>query len=359
MTKIDTLELEAYLEEELGADVARIDALADGLNLILEISTEEDETYILRRANKLRDAGYMNDIGREYEIMRRLRDTPIPTPVPVTICDDESVLGDSFFIMTSLDGETVPLGSNLPERFRTPAARERVSHQLIDTLADVHLVDIEPFEGVCEYVTAREQVVYGMERLDAATSVTGHDVPTLRSVGEWLLQNAPSNLETTLIHGDYRPGNILFTGEDRPEITGVLDWEAAKLGDPLTELGYLLLRWRDDGDPTPSLDKLEERYSNHDAIRELRRDNENGLAPFTAKPGSPTRRELVARYEERTGISFENERFYRAHAAFLLAVVWEDLHRDGIESGAEPEEDPYIEYMAMLADSIVGGEFEL
>ncbi|KZN22495.1 aminoglycoside phosphotransferase [Haladaptatus sp. R4] len=354
-----TLALESYLAAELGIDVDEVDVLADGLNLILGISTEDDEKYVVRRETKLRDASYMTDVETEYKVMRRLADTPIPMPRPLAFCDDKSVLGGPFFVMSALDGETVSLGSDLPERFRNPRSRERIAHQLIDTLADVHSQAVEPFADVCERRTAREQVENAVERLDAATSVTEHDVPKLQSAGEWLLRNAPSHSKTTLIHGDFRPGNVLFSNSNRPEITGVLDWESAKLGDPLTELGYLLLRWRDEGDPTLSLDELEAKYPNHDSIRELREDNENGLAPFTAKPGSPTRRELVARYEERTGFSFKHERFYRAHAAFLLAVVWEDLHRHDVESGTEPEEDPYIEYMGIVANSIIDGEFEL
>jgi len=300
-----------------------------------------------------------NDLRREYGVLQRLRETPIPAPTPVLFCEDESVVGDRFFVVTYLDGATVPLGSDLPERFQNPRSRERVAELLIWTLADVHTLDLEPFEDVCERQTPLDQVAHATARLDEATRVTGRDFSRLRSVGEWLRENEPSDTETTLVHGDYRPGNVLFAGTDRPEITGVLDWETAMLGDPLTELGYLLLRWRDEGDPTPSLDEIEARYANDDAIRELRVTNESGLAPFTAKPGSPSRRALVAHYEERTGITFEDERFYRAHAAFVLATVWADLHRYRVEVGQESDFAPLVDYMSLLAGSIVNGEFPL
>jgi aminoglycoside phosphotransferase (APT) family kinase protein len=357
---VDATELESSLSAALGTDVTGTEVLHDGLNLLVEITTGNDgETYVLRRPNKLRETHYMNGVRREYEVMERLRKTAIATPDPVFFCDDHSVIGEPFFVMTRLDGAPVPLGSDLPQRFREPNSRERVARLLLDTLADVHSADVEPFAEVCERFTPREQVVHALDRLDEATSVTGRELPTLRSVGEWLRRNAPSDPETTLVHGDFRPGNVLFAGSDRPEITGVLDWESAMLGDPRTELGYLLLRWRDDGDPTPSLDELQASYSNEDALDHLRAVNETGLAPFTSKPGSPTRRELVARYEAETGLAFENERFYLAQAAFLLAMVWEDLHRHRIESGAESDGDPHVEYVAMLAESIVDGEFEL
>jgi len=229
----------------------------------------------------------------------------------------------------------------------------------VDTLAEIHLLDAETFEDACERQSPSEQIDHSTDRLDVARGVTGHELSRLRSVADWLGRNAPSGSRTTLVHGDFRPGNVLFAETDRPEVAGVLDWESAMLGDPLTELGYLLLRWRDENDPTPSLDDLETRYSNEAVIEELRETNENGLAPFTADPGSPSRREIVARYEDETGVPFENERFYRAHAALMLATVWEDLHRYRIEAGVESDFGPRIEYMSMIADSIVGGEFRL
>ena len=357
---VDAAELEAYLAEALGATVTGTEVLSDGLNLILAISTEEDgRAYVLHRPNKLRHTALFNDLEREYGVLERLRDASIPTQTPVLFCDDESVLGDSFFVTTHLDGETIPLGSDLPERFRNAESRGRVADLVVDTLAGIHSLDVEPFEDVCERVTPLKQVARAMDRLDAARDVTGRELPTLRAVGDWLRENAPAEREATLVHGDFRPGNVLLSGRDRPEITGVLDWETAMLGDPLTEVGYLLLRWRDDGDPTPALDELEARYSDGDAIRRLREANANGLSPFTAKRGSPTRRALVARYEDATGIAFENERFYRAHAAFMLATVWEDLHRYRIEAGEESDFEPLVDYMSLIGESIASGELPL
>ncbi|MFC4551309.1 MULTISPECIES: phosphotransferase family protein [Halorussus] len=359
-TDVDAAALESYLSAELGAAVNGTEVLHDGLNLVVAVSTVADgDAYVLRRPKKLRDASYMNGIEREYRVLERLAETEVPTPEPVAFCTDESVLGGPFFVITRLDGAAVPLGSDLPERFQNPEARGRVADLLVDTLAEIHSVDVDPFEGVCDRVTPREQVVRATERLDETTGVTGRELPTLRSVGDWLLENAPSDPEITLVHGDFRPGNVLFAGADRPEITGVLDWETAMLGDPLTELGYLLLRWRDDGDLTPSLAELRARYDNEDAIRDLEERNEEGLAPFTARAGSPRRRELVARYERRTGRSFSNERFYRAQAAFLLATVWEDLHRHRLEAGAASDWEPYVDYASMLAHSIVKGDLRL
>lgn len=354
----DTDALEATVSAELGTQVLDTAVVHDGLNLSIAVSTPSaDPAYVLRRPNALRETALFNELEREYRVLDRLEPTPIPAPEPVLFCEDESIVGEPFLLETWRDGESVPLGAALPERFRNTPSRRRVGELLVDTLADIHTVDVRQFEDACEVVTPRDQVARAMDRLDDAERITGRALPTLRSVGEWLSANAPSDPETALVHGDYRPSNVLFAGTAEPEITGVLDWETAMLGDPLTELGYLLLRWRDAGDPTPSLDDLESAHPDEEGIRELRAVTERGLAPFTGEPGSPSRPELVNRYEQRTGISVENLRYYRAHSAFMLAAVWEDLHRHSIEAGAASGKAPFVGYMAELAGGIVRGEY--
>lgn len=356
----DVARLESFLASELDVDVVGTELLQDGLNRSIAISTaDESRAFVLRQRRKLPDASYIIDISDEFRVLQSLTGTPVPAPEPVLFCDDESLLGGRFFVMTALDGESIPLGSTLPERFQTPESRRRVGHLLVDTLADIHAVDTERFEGSCKHVPPRDQIERSVDRLDVAAAETKLDLSALRDVARWLREHVPADSRTTLVHGDYRPGNVLFEGTDQPAVGGVIDWETALLGDPLTELGYLLLRWRDDGDPVPALDDLVSRYPDSDAIGELRAMNEHGLAPFTSEPGSPTRRELVARYEDRTGYSFDHRQFYLALAAFMLATVWVDLHRHDAESGSASEREPYIAYMTMLAESIVDGTFDL
>lgn len=360
VSDIDTARLESYLRDELGIDVVETELLSNKLNLSIGITTaDEGLAYVLRRPNELRQTSLFNDLSQEYRVLQQLDDTTVPTQLPVAFCEDESVIGDAFLVTTYLDGATVPLGTDLPEGFQTPEGRGHVATSLIDTLADIHTLEVDPFDEFLYRRRPLEQVARASERLDEATSVIGRDFPTLRGVGDWLRENAPDDGPTALVHGDYRPGNVLFREGADSAITGVLDWETAMVGDPLTEMGYLLLRWRNDGDPTLSLDDLEARASGGETIGELRELNEHGLCPFSAKPGSPTRRELVDRYENATGIPYEHDRFYRAHAAFMLATVWADIHRRRIADGSPTDEVLYVDYMAKVADSIVTGEFDL
>lgn len=356
----DAAALESYLSAALDDEVVDTEVVHEALNLSVVVSTAADEeAFVVRRPDKLKHTDLFNDLREEYRTLERLEAAALPTPEPVHFCEDASVLGDEFFVMSHLDGEATPLGSALPERFQNPDSRARVGELLVDTLADVHVLDAERFADVCTRRTPLEQVEHASERLDAATAVAGREFPRLRAVGEWLRENAPDETRTALVHGDFRPGNLLFAAAPRPEISGVLDWETAMLGDPRTELGYLLLRWRDDGDPTPPLDDIEARYDDGDALQYLRGANEDGLAPFTNEPGSPSRRELVARYEDRTGIPYDDDRFYRAHAAFMLATVWADIHRHQLEAGGESDREPLVEYVALVAQQVIDGDHRL
>ncbi|WP_254841297.1 phosphotransferase family protein [Natronomonas marina] len=350
----DLTALRGYLEGELDETVTGVEVLQNGLNLVVAVSTTgAAPAYVVRRPNKLRGTYYMHSLDEEFELLRRLEPTPVAAPAPVLHPDDETVLGGPFVVVTYLDGEVVPLGDGLPSRFRSPDARGRLATSLVDALAEIHTLDTGRFEGVCARVTPRERVVRATERFDSLRSVTGHDSVALEAVAEWLRRNAPTPDETVLVHGDFRPGNLLFGPGEEPTVTGVLDWETARLGDPLTDLGYLLLRWRDEGDPTPSLDRLDDGSLDESTREELRAANERGLAPFTAQPGSPDRRALMDRYEAETGIDVENERFYRAQAAFLLALVWADLHRCRVEAGEASGREPWVDYALLLAEAII------
>ena len=348
--------LESYLSSELGVHAVGTEPLSDKLNLVLVITTRAGERYVVRRPNELRRTDLFNDLADEYEVLRRLRETAVPAQTPALLCDDESILGGPFLVAPYSEGETIPIGSDLPDRFRNPRARGEVGRLLVDTLAAVHGVDPVPFEEVCDRITPREQVVRAADRIDEATRATGEERPTLRAVERRLLRNAPSDAEMTLVHGDFRPSNLLFSGTERPEIAAVLDWETAVVGDPLTELGYLLLRWRDEADTAPAFDRLGERRATGDARKRLEEIHADWRCPFSTAPGSPDRRELVARYEERSGRTFDDPQFYRAHAAFMLATVWADLGRLQVESGSASDYGPLIDYMtAVAADAIDSG----
>lgn len=348
--------LASYLQEILDLSVTDVSFLTKKLNAVFRVSTAGGDDLVVRSPARLRDAPYIVDLADEYEILSLLADTPVPAPRPIHHCSDPSVLGEPFVVLTYVDGDTVPLGGDLPARFRTPTARRQFAEGLIDTLAEIHTVDPEPFQTVCRQVTPDDQIASFRDRLAAATEATGDQYARLLELCDWLDSQRPADTRVTLTHGDYRPSNVVLTGTETPAVAGVIDWETAALGDPRTDLGYLLLRWRDPNDSTPSLDWLSADDVDEATQAELRRVNERGLCSFTGDPGSPSRAELVARYESRTGIEFEAGRFFRVLAAVGLATVWADIERHAAESGESAGQRPWIEYVGRLAECIADGD---
>lgn len=356
---IDHDRLQAALSTVLDGRVVDTQVVHEGLNTTITVATETaDPAYVLRKPDGLRDTALFNDIGREYRILERLADTHLPTPEPVAFCGDASLLGEPFLVTTHLAGREVPMGERLEDRFPTADARRQFAHRLVDTLAEIHTLDVGRVDGVCDHQPPLYQVDRAVERLDGATAVTGREVPELRRVVDWLHDHPPADGPTALMHGDFKPGNLLVAGGADPAVTAVLDWEAAALGDPRTELGYLLLYWRDADDPTRSLRELEETHGS-EAVAEVRAIDREGFYPFTTLAGSPTRRALVERWEDRSGLRFDDDRFFRAHGALMLATVWEDLHRHAVEAG-EPSDYPGLaDYVARVAGEIVDGQVAL
>lgn len=363
---INAARLRSYLSDELDTEVVETEVISDGVNLVVLLSTERRQNaYVLRRSNRLKRSNFVSGLQQEYAILQRLEETSIPAPRPVLFCDDSSVIGDSFYVRTHLDGIPIPWGEELPEQYQNAATRQTIANRMIETLAQIHTLDSTPLEDVCETVAPVERVQRGIARLDEATTGTGRDSPLLRDVADWLLANAPADTTTALVHGDYKPDNVLLTETGPPQVAGVIDWEAATLGDPHTDFGFLLLFWRDSGDPTPSVAELETAYPDRDVLAFLEQVNEDGFWRFTNDPGSPTRREIVAHYEQHANTSFENEQFYRTLAAFTVATFWEFAHGQSVAAADDAPEtvqtvfEPMADYMTSIADSIVDGRFEL
>ena len=144
------------------------------------------------------------------------------------------------------------------------------------------------------------------------------ELPLVQEVGEWLAANKPESPSATIVHGDYRLGNVMFAPESPARLNAIFDWEMATIGDPLADLGYLCTLWvsRDD----PSLGMFE-------------------LSGVTRQEGFPLREELVARYEERSGRSMTDIRWYQTLALWKSIVFMEGNYKRAI-SGAT--DDPYL-----------------
>lgn len=324
---VDPDALASYLEPRLGpADCIDIERHEAGHSNETLFVRWDDRDLVLRRPPPGETADSAHDVLREYRVQKALQDTSVPVPRTVLACEDESVIGSEFYLMERQEGDVIR--ETEPERFATPGRRRRIGEELIDTLATIHATDIESVGlegfGHPEGFTQR-QVDRWSGQYDWAFEVTAEEraVPGIEDLTEWLQENVPETSPHTLVHGDYTLNNVMFGPGVPPELVAVFDWELSTLGDPFTDLGWLLMAWADESDRIADLEPL---------------------APpaFTARNGYPTRGALVDRYERVTGRRFEHDRFYRVLAFYKLGALGEMFFRRHVEGNADDEIYPQM-----------------
>lgn len=342
---VDPDRLAAYLESELeAADEYEIEHHQEGHSNETIFVTWGERELVIRRPPPGDTADTAHDVLREYRVMDTLQETNVPLPTTVLACDDHDIMGSDFYVMERISGDV--LRSEEPERFQNPEARQRIGEEFIDTLAAIHTVDFEAV-GLGEFghppgFTER-QVKRWSEQLMWAFEVSAdeREVTLLYDVMEWLQDNVPENTPSTLVHGDYKLDNVMYA-PDEPRIVGVFDWEMSTLGDPFTDLGWLLSYWWDENDPDPPA------------------ATETLTTSFMRNPDYNTRRELIERYEAATGLSFENNRFYRALAVYKLAALGEMFFRRYLEGNSDdpmyPQMRDGVPQLAKRAQRIINGE---
>jgi len=305
---VDRERLRAFLAAELGEtdefDVQRHDQGFSNETLFV---TWGGQDLVIRRPPPGETADTAHDVLREYEVVDALQDTAVPVPETIAATEDSEVIGVPFYVMERLPGDVIRFSE--PDRFETPAQRQRVGEEMIDTLAAIHSVDSEAV-GLGEFGNpagfTERQVERWTEQFEWAFQETTaeREVPEIAEMGEWLADNVPADPAPTLVPVAYKLDNVIFGPGTPAELTGVLDWEMSTLGDPLTDLGWLLFFWLEDSADLPSLMQT--------------------MAPvFLADDDYPSRADLLDRYEDQTGITVRNLKFYRVLAVYKMAALGE------------------------------------
>ncbi|HEX2912090.1 MAG TPA: phosphotransferase family protein [Chloroflexia bacterium] len=259
------------------------------------------ETWVLRRPPRGPLLPTAHDVGREYRVINALHKTDVPVPAPILFCSDESIIGAPFYLMQYIPG--VVVRKKVPEAFARPQDRAAMAEELIQTLVKLHAVDWRAI-GLENLGKPEGYLERQLKRWTGQLDKSRHrPLPELDAVSEWLRLNLPESPPATLVHGDYRIDNVIYTAEPPAQILGVLDWEMATIGDPLADLGYLLSHWREAGDPPVAVT--------------------SELADVTEQPGFPTRAQLAERYRELSGRAVKNLNFYEALAIWKLAILLE------------------------------------
>ena len=224
-----------------------------------------------------------HDMRREHTVMSALAPTGVPVPVTHHLCTDTSVLGGVFYVMSHVEGHVVR-GAYPPGYADAPEQRRAVADALVDVLAVLHAVDpaavgLEGFGRPAGYL--ERQVRRWGAQWDA-TRAAVPPVPQMEELRADLGRRLPDSPPPAVVHGDYRLDNTVLDPRRPGRVAAVLDWEMATLGDPLADLGLLLVYWDAADDPP-------ERRAGMP------------VGSVTTLPGSPSREEVVRRYAAASG----------------------------------------------------------
>jgi aminoglycoside phosphotransferase (APT) family kinase protein len=306
--------LAAYLDSlGLGTGAARIEPIGDGHSNLTFLVEREGARVVLRRPPQGPLPPSAHDVIREARLLSALRPHGTPVPEVLGTCEDEGVIGAPFYVMAWVDGHV--LTEEMPAGLVGEA--ERLSECLVDGLVDLHAVDatdgeLAGFGRPDGYLERQLKRFGGLYETNAT-----RPLPDLEAVADWLAANLPESPASTVVHGDYRLGNVMIAPSPT-RLAAILDWEMATIGDPLADLGYMTAMWSEVGDPPNPV---------------------SDLSSVTRGAGFPDRAFLAARYAERTGRSLDALPWYQVLAIWKAAIFLEGSFR---RFGAGTTSDPYF-----------------
>lgn len=310
--------LRRFLDEHgIGEGEIHVEPIGEGHSNVTYLVERGGREVVLRRPPRPPIPPSAHDVLREARLLRALRDTPARVPEVLAVCAEQDTIGAPFYVMGRVAGEVIV--SRVPPALDTPAQRRRVAEELIDALVEIHAVDwravgLEGFGKPSGYLERQLRRFGGLWELNKT-----REIPAVEAVGGWLAEHMPSSGPATIVHGDFRLGNTIFASQAPARLRAVLDWEMATIGDPLADIGYLCMMWTEASDPAGGL--------------------REHLGAVTRAEGFPTRAELIERYEQRSGRSMSDIRWYTTLALWKSVVFMEGNYRRAV---AGMTDDPYL-----------------
>lgn len=235
-TTIDSERLGRYLEQHLPhfQGPLRLDPFTAGRSNPTFMLTAASGRYVLRTRPRAPALATAHQIDREFRIQHALQAVAVPTPRVLHLCTDDAVLGRPFYVMTFLEG-------SIEEDPILPAAsvtdRGAMFAAAVDALAQLHTVDFTAI-GLADYGRPAHYMPRQVKRWTTQfRAAQTQDHPTMERLMHWLERHCPDADRATLVHGDYRFGNLMFAPRS-PRLLAILDWELSTLGDPFCDLAY-------------------------------------------------------------------------------------------------------------------------
>ncbi|MFN0095916.1 MAG: phosphotransferase family protein [Dehalococcoidia bacterium] len=281
--------------------------IGDGRSNITYLVRGNGNTWVMRRPPLGHVLPTAHDMAREFKVQSAVTKVGYPAPKMLALCEDPAVNEYPFYVMDFKDG--IIIVADVPAGFaETPEARGKIGQALVDNMVRLHGIDY-PAVGLGDFAHKPEaylerQVRRWSEQWERSKT---REIPEIDELIRRLRGAIPQSAPPTIVHGDYRLGNIIFNRDDPGKVEAVLDWEMSTLGDPIADLGYTLVYWGNSGD------------------NEMRR-RARPMSAITAQEGFWTREQIIAEYGRQTGRDVSNVDYYEVFANYKLAVITEGIY---------------------------------
>jgi aminoglycoside phosphotransferase (APT) family kinase protein len=268
-------------------------------NLTFGVRDTVGHSWALRRPPLGKRLGSAHDMAREHRVISALQETPVPVAPVVGICDDESVNGAPFYLMGFVEGPVLRSATDA-EAF-DEAERGAIGRRVVDTLVAIHEVEPDAV-GLGDLGRKEAYVERQLKRWQGQWEKSKtRELGLVDDVHDRLSARIPEQGPATIVHGDYRLDNMILSPDG--EVVAVVDWELCTLGDPMADIGMLLVYWSQPSDEFMPL-----------------------FAPATIAAGFPTRDQIKARYAERSGRDLSQIDFFVALGFWKLAIILEGVY---------------------------------
>jgi aminoglycoside phosphotransferase (APT) family kinase protein len=311
--QLDWVRLEQWLRDRLAAcDIPGLD-LRERMQVEQFPGGHSNLTYLVRFGKvdlvvRRPPFGHVppaaHDVAREYRWLSAINPVFPLAPRVYLLCEDLDVIGSAFYVMERRRGVVVR-GDEPPPLKDNPSMRHRAGTAVVDTLASLHAIEIEEAGlghlGKPAGFVGRQ--VRGLTERWERFKTT--ELPEMDALARWLHENLPPDPQRPgVVHGDFKLDNLLLDASSPDRLVAVFDWELAALGEPLVDLGMLLVYWVPSAPP----------------------EHRDALSPVTDRPGWPSCDELIDRYAARSGRTLETLRYFEVFACFKIAVVVQQIY---------------------------------
>jgi len=257
-----------------------------------------EREYVLRRKPPGRLLPSAHAIEREHRVLMALRGSGVPVPNTYLLCEDADIIGTPFYVMEYVEGE-VMTDPSLPDR--SPSDRRSIYESMASVLACLHTVDWRA-AGLADFGRPGNYVARQVHRWTAQYRASETErIEAMEHLISWLPAHIPEGNEDAVVHGDYRPGNLLIHPTE-PRVVAVIDWELSTIGHPLVDLGHHALLFRTGADDFGAFGE--------------------GLTP----PGIPDEAEHLATYCRLTNrAALPDWDYYVVFAMFRFAAIFQGI----------------------------------